>query len=140
MRAIDHILIRWVCALALSAVVLLPSKALVICVGEHGHAAIEWVHPDTACGHDDSIGVVSGPCFVTGHCHSSCEDTTLPTVVATGSPQKKVDLAGVELPAPRVLFVIAWEPMPPTASASLIPAARLDHQLGRSLSSTILLI
>lgn len=140
-RAFDHILIRWVCVLALSATVLLSSKALVICVGHNGHAALEWAHQELVCDAGTSHPPESADVYVAHHCHSACTDLALPPVVVS-RPTHGRELVLVDLVDAHILFQISWD------SCILAEAPRLsiagntqhDQQIDRSLSSTVLLI
>lgn len=141
MRAIDNILFRWACVLAVSATVLLSGKTLVLCVSDHGHAAVEWAHQDTDCDHESSSESGTFHSYMTDHCHSTCTDMALPPVIA-GRLTQEVEQACVDMGADHVLFKITWVPLLRAVVPALCicPDTRLDKQVTHSLSSTVLLI
>jgi hypothetical protein len=140
-RVIDHILVRWVCVLVFSVTMVLSNKALVVCVGDHGHTAIEWAHDDSGCGHGHPDAVNDGHTQIGHHCHDACTDLALPPVIAARLT-KEVEPDGVGFAAVPVFFEAAWTPLTwstvPGRSFSL--DKQHDQQVTRALSCTVLLI
>ena len=135
----DHILIRWICVLAISFTGLLSGKAVVICVDSHGHTTVEWTHKDSDCDHGRLSEIETGYPVIIGHCHNMCDDIAVPALMTSGLSNENKPLGVVFSNAP-ILFEVSWKQRRASALPGLILEIPPDQQIAPSLRGIILLI